>query len=176
MHQSKALTVFVLLAAAAFCASAAFAAEANGPCATSPGARQLDYWLGDWTVSSPGMAGKGHSTVHLELDRCVVVESWASDTSDHHGENTLAYSAEQKTWYGLFADNHGRAHMFSGTATGAAAELAGPGLDENGNPLLKRVRVVRVDAAKVEQIWEHSTDHGATWVTEFKMEYVRKQP
>jgi hypothetical protein len=40
---------------------------------------------------------------------------------------------------------------------------------------VKRVRVVRVNADNVEQIWEKSSDHGASWVIDFKMEYVRKK-
>jgi hypothetical protein len=146
-------------------------------CAASPAARQLDYWVGDWSVSSPDAPGTGHSKVYLSLDQCLLVESWKSDTSPHNGENAIAYNAADNTWYGLFVDNHGRVHSFKGAATaGSAAALQGPALDENGKPILKRVRIVRAAADKVEQIWEKSLDNGATWVTEFRMEYARTRP
>ena len=150
------------------------AADAS-PCVASADARQLDYWLGDWSVASPGMAGKGHSTVHLSLDKCLLTESWGSDTSNHDGENTLAYNPEDKSWYGLFVDNHGRVHMMKGSVTPGAAELAGPALDGNGEAVMKKVRIVRVNADTVEQIWEKSVDKGASWTTDFKMVYVRKK-
>jgi hypothetical protein len=38
------------------------------------------------------------------------------------------------------------------------------------------VKVVRVNADNVEQIWEKSPDNGATWATEFSMHYSRKKP
>jgi hypothetical protein len=159
-----------------FHAAPALAADSAGSCASKTEARQLDYWLGEWAVTSPGMAGKGHSKVYLSQDKCMLIESWGSDTSDHRGENTMAYNGEDKAWYGLFVDNHGRAHMMTGTVTPGSAVLQGPSLDENGGAVLKRVRIVLVNADAVEQIWEKSTDNGATWTSDFKMEYQRKKP
>jgi hypothetical protein len=148
------------------------AAEVPTPCASDPVVHRFDFWLGDWSVD----AGRGRSDVHLSLDQCEVVESWASNTSDHRGENTIAYNSEEKIWYGLFVDNRGRAHMFRGTVSEGSADFQGPGRDERGAAVLKRVRVVRVSSRTVDQIWEESADHGATWVADFKMEYLRKTP
>ena len=166
------LCALLTTSACVFSSLRAAAAEDATPCASNAAARQLDYWLGDWTVDS----GRGRSTVHLSLDKCEVVESWASNTSDHRGENTLAYNSEEKTWHGLFVDNHGRAHMLSGNVAAGGAALKGPGRDENGAAILKQVKVVRVNPDTVEQIWEKSVDGGATWTTDFKMEYLRKKP
>ena len=170
---SRRLPICVLLATMSGLAIGyARAAEGPSPCSSNPAARQLDYWLGDWSVDS----GRGRSDVHLSLDKCELVESWASNTSDHRGENTIAYNAEEKVWYGLFVDNHGRAHMLSGTVSDGSMDFQGPGQDENGAAVLKRVRVVRVNPQTVDQIWEKSADHGTTWTTDFKMEYLRKTP
>jgi hypothetical protein len=151
------------------------AAGDAAPCAANSDARQLDYWLGDWAVASPGMAGKGHSNVHLSLDQCAIIESWGSDTSNHRGENTIAYNSEEKAWYSLFIDNHGRVHAMKGTVTPGGAEFVGPARDENGRAILKKVKVVRLNADAVEQVWERSVDNGASWTTDFKMEYAHKK-
>jgi hypothetical protein len=169
-HRSAA-TLLLACAWTFFCASGK-AAEGPIACTSNPIARQLDFWLGNWAVDS----GRGRSEVHLALDKCEVVESWASNATDHRGENTIAYNSEEKTWYGLFVDNRGRAHMFSGTVTNGSAQFKGPGRDENGTTVLKRVRVVLVNPQTVDQIWENSADSGATWTTDFKMEYLRKTP
>lgn len=172
----KRVPVFVLVGAISlFTTLPAMAVDDAALCATSASARQLDYWLGDWSVASPGLAGKGHSTVHLSLDKCMLVESWGSDTSNHDGENTLAYNSEDKIWYGLFVDNQGRVHMMKGNVTPGSAELQGPARDGNGGAVLKKVRIVLVNADTVEQIWEKSVDNGISWTTDFKMEYVRKK-
>ncbi|MFZ0746618.1 MAG: hypothetical protein WAM85_19580 [Terracidiphilus sp.] len=170
-------TIFFIVAALLLLNTPArrLAAEAAATCATNPDARQLDFWLGDWSVASPGMAGKGHSIVYLSLDKCLLIETWGSDTSNHNGENALAYNNEDKRWYGLFVDNKGRVHMMKGSVAPGVAEFQGPGRDEKGAEVLKRVRVVRVDPDHVEQIWEKSVNRGASWATEFKMEYVRRK-
>jgi hypothetical protein len=153
----------------------ALAADDAAPCTANSDARQLDYWLGEWSVASPGMAGKGQSNVHLSLDQCMMVESWGSDTSDHRGENSFAYNSEDKAWYGLFVDNHGRVHSMKGNVTPGYAEFVGPARDDNGKAILKKVKVVRQNADAVEQVWERSVDNGASWTTDFKMEYAHKK-
>ena len=154
-----------------FAALPATAAD-PAPCAANTAARQLDYWLGDWSVDS----GRGRSTVHLSLDKCLLIESWASNTSGHSGENVIALSSEEKTWFGLFVDNRGRVHSMSGAVAPGAAEFRGPGRDDNDSPILKRVRIIQVNPDTVDQIWEKSANKGAQWTTEFKMEYIRKKP
>jgi hypothetical protein len=166
--------LFLFLAALFFSASTlpAMAAADPAPCAANASARQLDFWLGDWSVDS----GRGRSTVQLSLDKCLLIESWASNTSDHRGENVIAYNSDEKTWYGLFVDNRGRAHSMSGAVAPGAAEFRGPGRDESDAPVLKRVRIVQVNPDTVDQVWEKSANNGAQWTTEFKMEYIRKKP
>ena len=152
------------------------AAADPAPCGVSSDAQQLDYWLGNWTVGSPGSPNQGHSNVSLSLDKCLIVERWGSDTTNHQGENYLAYTSEDKTWHGLFVDNRGRVHVFEGTVTPGSAEFHGPSRDANGKTVLNRVKVVRVTVDHVEQRWDKSSDNGVSWTTELRMEYSRKRP
>lgn len=152
-----------------------FAAGGSGACSSNVEARQLDYWLGSWTVAYPGDSGHGSSRVHLSLDKCLLVESWDSGTG-LKGENTFAYDPEEKAWHGLYADNHGRVHVFEGTVKPGYAEFAGPGHGPQGEKVLNRVKVVRVSLNKVEQTWEKSADNGATWKLEFRGDYSRQSP
>lgn len=152
---------------------AAFAAPASKACATNSENQQLDYWLGSWTVTYPGASGSSASKVFLALDKCMVVESW-DDGQGHAGENMFAYSADDKTWRGLFADNEGRVHIFvKGKVKSGSAEFYGPSSGPPGEAVLNRIQVVRVTPDKVEQIWGKSTDNGATWSTVFRGEYTR---
>lgn len=162
---------FLMLAAAPI-----FAAAGPSPCAATAAARQLDYWLGDWTVGTAQAPNTGHSKVSLSLDRCLLSESWGSDTSNHQGENALAYNPDDKTWHGLFVDNRGRVHALKGAVTPGSAEFQGPGRDEKGQAVLTKVKVVRVNQDHVEQIWQSSADNGASWTTDVRMQYSRKRP
>jgi hypothetical protein len=101
------------------------------------------------------------------------VENWDGGRG-HSGENMFAYSPEGKTWYGMFADNTGRVHVFSdGKVASGVAEFRGTSHGPKGETVLNKVKVVRIDATRVEQTWQKSTDNGATWTTEFRGEYAR---
>ena len=81
-------------------------------CAANSANRQLDYWLGNWKIGAEGSSGNAHSTVSLSLDKCLVVENWDGGRG-HYGQNVFGYSADDKSWYGMFADNEGRVHIFT---------------------------------------------------------------
>jgi hypothetical protein len=157
-------------------AAPAFAASGPSPCAANLEARQLDYWLGEWSVGTAGAPNTGHSKVSISLDKCLFNERWGSDTTSHAGENALAYSSEDSTWYALFVDNQGRVHALKGAVKSGLAEFEGPGSNEKGQKILTKVKVVRVSQDNVEQIWQKSSDGGATWNTDVRMQYSRKRP
>jgi hypothetical protein len=168
--------VLFLLVIGCFCAEAppTFGATGSETCSENAESRQMDFWLGDWTVTYPGMPGSASSKVHLELDECLIVESWDGGKG-HKGENMFAYSSDDKRWHGMFADNQGRVHVFEGKVAQGSAEFVGPSVGPNGEAVLNRIKVVRVTADKVEQSWEKSRDGGATWTMEFLGEYSRKK-
>jgi hypothetical protein len=153
----------------------AFAAADPVPCSANSQSRQLDYWLGDWSVTYPGASGASTSKVYFALDNCLLVESWGSGNG-HAGENLFAYSSDDKSWHGMFADNQGRVHVFEGNVMSGSAEFRGPSRGPNGETVLNRIKVVRISADKIEQSWEKSVDNGATWRMEFRGEYSRKKP
>ena len=160
-----------------FCLAAhAFAAADPPPCAANPENRRMDYWLGDWAVSYPGMSGTSTSKVHLALDQCMIIESWDNGRG-HRGENMFAYSADDKSWHGMFADNQGRVHVFvNGTVASGSAEYSGPSRGPNGETVLNRIRIVEVAPGHVRQTWDKSSDNGATWTTVFRGDYSHTKP
>jgi hypothetical protein len=156
-------------------AASAWPAVDSGSCSTNSESRQLDFWIGDWTVTYPGASVPSASKVFLELDQCLLVESWDGGKG-HTGKNMFAYSSDDKSWHSMFADNEGRVHIFEGKVAPGSAEFLGPSTGPTGQAVLNRIRVVRVSPNKVEQTWEKSSDQGATWTMEFRGEYSRKNP
>jgi hypothetical protein len=153
----------------------AFAANDSRPCSRTAETRQLDYWLGNWTMANADV-GSNSSKVYLSLDKCVFVEHWENGKG-HVTEKMLAYSPEEKNWYGMFADNEGRVHVFlDGKVGSGTAEFHGPSHGPKGEVVLNRLKVVRLSPNKVEETWEKSTDQGATWTTAYRAEYSRASP
>jgi hypothetical protein len=157
-------------------ATNSFAAADADSCGANSANRQLDYWLGNWKVGPAGSPGDAHSSVTLSLDKCLVVENWNGGRG-HRGQNVFGYSADDKSWYGMFADNEGRVHVFShGKVADGTAEFEDTGRGPNGQSILNRVKVIRVNPNKVEQTWEKSSDNGATWNVVFRGEYSHANP
>jgi hypothetical protein len=151
----------------------AFAANEGKPCSTGE-SRQLDYWIGDWTVANPGSTANSTANVHLALDKCLFIESW-DNGKGHVGQDMFAYNSDDKNWYGMFTDNEGRVHVFtSGKVADGSAEFDGPSRGPNGEAVLNRVKLVRIAPDKLIQSWEKSTDSGANWTTAFRGEYARR--
>jgi hypothetical protein len=170
----RSILMFVGLAGCFGFAAPTFAGADAGTCATNSESRQMDFWLGEWTVTYPGIPGSAGSKVYLELDKCLIVESWDGGKG-HSGENMFAYSADDRSWHGMFADNQGRVHVFEGKVLEGSAEFIGTSRGADGEAVLNRIKIARVAADKVEQSWEKSTDNGSTWKTEFRGEYTRKK-
>ena len=168
------LAIARLLIAIGFClATRAFAATDAQPCA-NPEIRQLDYWLGSWTMGEG--ADKSISKVSLSLDKCEFIERW-DNGKGHVTEKMFAYSQEEKNWYGMFVDNQGRVHAFlDGKVTSDEAEFRGPSRAANGETVLNRLKIIRVATDKLAEIWEKSTDNGAHWTTAYRADYSRTNP
>lgn len=168
--------VFLVVMLGFVLATKGLAAPTPDSCATNAENRQLDYWLGHWKIGAEGSSGNAQSTVSLSLDRCLVIENWDGGRG-HYGQNIFGYSADDKSWYGMFADNEGRVHVFtSGKVVSGRAEFEGASRGPNGESVLNRVKVVRLNPNKVEQTWEKSTDNGGTWNVVFRGEYSRTSP
>src|SRR5215469_2769108 len=167
----KRLIIFIALLTT-WLPATALAAPGPGTCASDSESRQLDFWLGTWTVANPGGSG-GTSKVYLSLDKCVFVEHWENGKG-HVTDKNFAYSPDDKAWYGWFADNQGRAHVFTdGKVTASKAEFRGPSRGPNGETVLNRLTVTRMPSNKLEESWEKSSDNGANWTTSYRAEYVR---
>jgi hypothetical protein len=153
-----------------------FAATDPYSCAANSENRQLDYWLGNWKIGADGSSDNARSAVTLSLDKCLVVENWDGGRG-HRGQNVFGYSADDKSWYGMFADNEGRVHVFtSGKVASGVAEFAGASRGPHGENVMNRVKVTKLSPDKVEQTWEKSNDRGATWKLVFRGEYSRANP
>ena len=169
------LITLSILFCLAFGVNALAAADAV-PCSANSENRQFDYWLGDWSIGAPGSSGNAHSTVSAALDKCLVVEKWDGGRG-HSGQNIFGYSADDKSWYGMFADNEGRVHVFtSGKVSSGSAQFEGTSRGPNGESLLNRVKITRLNPNKVEQTWEKSSNNGTSWNVVFRGEYSRANP
>jgi hypothetical protein len=177
IRRCRSLLLVVITGACFGLAVNCFGETRPGGCATNSESQELDYWLGSWTTTNPGNTPTNSTCdVHLSLDKCLFVERWDSGKG-HIAEKMFAYSPDDKTWYGMFADNEGRAHVFlTGTVASGTAEFHGPSRGPNGEEVLNKLRIVRTPPDGLVETWEKSTDHGVKWTTVYRAEYLRTNP
>lgn len=151
----------------------ALGASGTTPCMTDAESRQLDYWVGNWTMPDSSGSGQSTSKVYLSLDQCLFIEHW-ENSKGHVTEKMFAYSPEDKKWSGMFADNEGRVHVFiDGKVSAGVAEFHGSSRGPNGEAVLHRLKVVRMAGNKLEETWEKSTDNGSNWTSVYRADYSR---
>jgi hypothetical protein len=152
----------------------ALVAATGKPCASQPESKALDFWLGDWQIGVANEHVNATSRVSLELGDCVVVERW-NGGDGHTGENIFGYSADDKSWHGMFADSVGHVHVFMNGRVGSdSAEFTGPSRGAHGETVLNRITIRRTGPGHVRQVWAKSSDGGKTWTTVFDGQYTRK--
>jgi tetratricopeptide (TPR) repeat protein len=151
------------------------AADKNArPCHYDDNARAFDFWAGDWTVlSQGGQAGTSH--VEVILEGCVVFENWTA-SGGGTGKSFNFWDKNRKRWQQTWIDSRGNLLEFHGQFTEPGKlvydnEVPGPG----GKTIKNRLSFTKLGPDQVRQLWEQSTDGGATWSVVFDGDYQRKK-
>jgi hypothetical protein len=132
---------------------------------TAPEFRQFDFWLGNWKVTEAGKPA-GTNRIESAMKGCALIEHWTSARGGH-GTSLNFYDRRTKTWSQAWIDEGGNALHLSGTFADGRMILRSTPRDG---------KVERITWSKepggVRQVWESSTDGGATWSTSFDGHYV----
>lgn len=146
--------------------------QPGGP---SEQSRQLDFWLGEWSVSAPNGLPLGSSEVTTDLSGCLIEERFR--TPKGYGAVSFAYfDFWEQRWYRTLIDSEGERVELSGGLVDGAMVLSGSegGPAESGASVELRVTVEPVDASRVRQVWEVSSDGGTTWKRAIELLYTRR--
>jgi hypothetical protein len=153
--------------------------SAQAPCSRSE-YRQFDFWIGEWEVF--GLKGNkaGDSRISIILDSCVILEEWTGTSNQgftYTGKSFNSYNAATKQWQQTWTDNTGNTTEFlrgegsDGKIVYYADKVTGP----DGKNFMRRLTFTKLSNDKVRQFGEMSNDGGATWITEYDLEYRRKK-
>ena len=154
------------------CGSLAHAQQAKTAPCTAPEHRQFDFWLGEWEVRDATGAFAGRNEITSVHNGCVVFESWRG-RGGVTGMSFNIYDAEHKKWRQTWVDSTGGFLELEGTFADGKMELASPAGDGKGS--VNRITWQRLPDARVRQLWETSTDGGATWKVAFDGYYEKKR-
>src|SRR4051794_20950411 len=83
------------------------------PCPTDPRYRQLDFWIGEWTVTGPKGKVAGTSKIERILDGCVILENW-TDSHGSSGKSFNIFDQRDNQWHQTWVEDTGDQQVFHG--------------------------------------------------------------
>ena len=161
------LKIFLCLAALVALAPPAL------PC-SDPAFRKLDFWVGEWDVTTPEGKPAGKSRVEKGFRGCVIIEHW---TGADGGEGMSLNNFDPATgkWTQRWVDDGGTVAQLTGTFDGKNLVYRREFM-RGGVQVVSRMTFFDLGPEGVRQLVERSTDQGKTWKTGFDGRYRRSSP
>ena len=153
---------------------------AQKPCSL-PEFRQFDFWIGEWEAF--GVNGKkgGDSKISLILDSCIILEEWTSAGVQqglrYAGKSFNTWNRAVRQWQQTWVDNTGNttAYTKGKFENNKIIFSTDPFPFSKDTIAIRRLTFFDLGIDKVRQLGEISKDKGATWATEYDLEYRRKK-
>lgn len=134
---------------------------------------QFDFWIGQWDVTLPNDKRAGTNRIEPILGGCALRETWAG-AGGSDGTSYNAYDASRRRWHQTWVDNQGNLLLLEGGFANGRMTLEGETLDSTGRAQRQRIVWQQTSPGHVRQLWETSSDGGATWTTAFDGRYVKR--
>jgi hypothetical protein len=121
--------------------------------------RQLDFWLGSWTVAAEPGPELGRSEVRSDLNGCLMQEDFETPKG-YRSRSYLYFDFVVEQWFRTFADNTGAHFELSGNLEGDAMVMTGEGTGPGGQLRPVRVTIEPDRAGSVRQTWKETAGQG----------------
>jgi tetratricopeptide (TPR) repeat protein len=160
---------------AAFQQRVAAAERAFRPCISRSESHLFDFWIGEWTVTTPQGQPAGRSSVQQILSQCVIFENW-TDRQGGEGKSFNAYNTDYNIWQQFWTDQYGRVTEYrqSERTPEGGLRFTAKQVMPTG-PALLRMTFTPIDRNTVRQFGETSTDSGKSWTVGYDLYYHRKR-
>lgn len=149
--------------------------KASKPC-DGEAFRRFDFWVGEWNVTNNGQF-VGTNTIERISNGCALLESWV-DGNGVPGHSINFYDPHADRWKQTWVGGGGLILEFvevdEADYGGASMRFVATTHDAQGTASLQRMSFWVNDDSSVRQLFESSSDEGATWTTSFDGRYVRK--
>lgn len=138
-----------------------------------PEAKQFDFWVGNWEVTTPDGTVAGHNDIKSILGGRVVQENYTTPGL-YSGHSYNSYNTGKKRWEQFWVDNTGTVlHLTGGLNDKGQMVLSGERVNPAGDTVDDRITWTPSDDGSVRQHWEMSADGRESWSTLFDGKYVR---
>jgi len=143
------------------------------PTCGAPEYRQLDFWVGRWDVTMRGQPA-GANLVTLEESGCLVHEHW-SGTRGGTGQSFNFFDRDDGAWHQVWVSSTGSVLNLTGHFADGTLTYLGENRRPDGTLLRHRLSFHANGDGTVRQLWETSSDSGATWAVSFDGHYTKRK-
>jgi hypothetical protein len=147
------------------------------PCRSLAGARQFDFWIGDWDVFNNLFPNNRVGTSHIQnvSGECTILENWESYNNPFTGKSQNWYDTTTKKWTQLWIGSGGGVTYFrEGEYKDGAMRFVYSPVNAQGQTIMGRFTFYNLGKNKVRQFCENSNDNGKTYQTVYDFIYVRQ--
>jgi hypothetical protein len=140
-------------------------------CVNDAARHRLDFWIGEWNVTSPDGKPAGKSVIQSISGGCGILENWTA-SNGATGKSINAYNPVLKQWQQYWVGQGGLVSEYrSGRFDGKSVAFF---LKDDAKPLsVHRLTFTPINATTVRQHSEISEDGGKNWKTEYDLYYHR---
>jgi hypothetical protein len=126
----------------------------------------FDYWIGSWVVRDSSGTEVGRNMITPVSQGCALLEEWES-AGGGSGRSLNFVERATGEWRQVWIGGDGGSLDLRGGLVDGVMVLSGERASQTGTRH-DRVSWIPRDGGIVEQLWESSTDGGATWSVAFQ--------
>lgn len=152
-------------------------AAAQGFGCDSPESRQLDFWLGEWELSyvQDGKPATSRNRITRTLDGCVVLEEFSgAPGTPLDGRSVSTFDRATRQWRQTWVDNTASYLDFTGRFEDGRMTFSRRA-ERAGKAFRQRMVFRDIAADSLKWLWQRSDDDGATWSTQWEIDYRRSK-
>ncbi len=133
---------------------------------------EFDFWIGEWDIFGPQGKHLGTNTITSMYGNGMLHEHWHGN-GGHEGRSVNGYDAARGVWHQTWMDSTGGVLMLDGglvTLESGQRAMVLEGRAPSGDDLtvIERQRITWTEEKDgPRQVWESSSDEGATWRVAF---------
>ncbi|MCU7554485.1 hypothetical protein OCL06_07730 [Alteromonas sp. ASW11-19] len=146
-------------------------AAPTGACSASA-YQAFDFWLGEWTVTTPDGKQAGTNLIEKDYNGCVVTERY-TNADGPYGSSITMYDKTTGKWHQVWGDKTGLRLDLSGGMTDGAMVLRGQ-TGTSVNALIHKISWTAEENGSVIQHWQVKNADQKNWRTLFTGIYSRK--
>ena len=146
------------------------------PCATDTVYQRLAFWVGEWDVKSAAQQRAGTSSVKSVSGGCAIYENW-TDPLGTEGKSLTTWNPATKQYQQFWVAQRANVTEYRrGEWKNGALVLIAEGPQRNNAKTLIRMTLSPNGSGIVRQMFENSSDDGATWSMTGDLYYHRRAP